>query len=209
MGTNERSAGPARLRVLAEGAEDRSARLADGLADAAWADGRLDVAYGFADSPFGPLLVAVTRRGLIRVLYPDYDVDEQVDAWPTGLAPRAAFGARHAGRPARARRVLRRAPAEAFDVPAGPSLAPRVPSVGARADRRASRIGIGDHVREMAERAGSPRAARATGNALGSNPVPIVVPCHRVVHSDGGLGGYTGGLDAQGPPAAAGGRARA
>ena len=47
----------------------------------------------------------------------------------------------------------------------------------------------------MAARAGSPRGSRAAGNALGSNPIPIVVPCHRVLHSGGGLGGYTGGLD--------------
>jgi methylated-DNA-[protein]-cysteine S-methyltransferase len=49
--------------------------------------------------------------------------------------------------------------------------------------------------RDVAGAAGSPRAARAAGNALGSNPIPIVVPCHRVVHAGGGLGGYTGGLD--------------
>jgi methylated-DNA-[protein]-cysteine S-methyltransferase len=47
---------------------------------------------------------------------------------------------------------------------------------------------------EIATEAGSPRGARAAGNALGSNPIPIVVPCHRVVHAGGGLGGYTGGL---------------
>jgi methylated-DNA-[protein]-cysteine S-methyltransferase len=47
----------------------------------------------------------------------------------------------------------------------------------------------------MAAAAGSPRAYRAAGNALGSNPIPIVVPCHRVLHADGGLGGYAGGLD--------------
>jgi methylated-DNA-[protein]-cysteine S-methyltransferase len=49
--------------------------------------------------------------------------------------------------------------------------------------------------REVAGAAGSPRAARAAGNALGSNPIPIVVPCHRVVHAGGGLGGYTGGIE--------------
>jgi methylated-DNA-[protein]-cysteine S-methyltransferase len=47
----------------------------------------------------------------------------------------------------------------------------------------------------VAERAGSPRAVRAAGNALGANPMPVVVPCHRVLRSGGGLGGYTGGLD--------------
>jgi len=49
--------------------------------------------------------------------------------------------------------------------------------------------------REIAERAGSPNAFRAAGNALGANPIPIIVPCHRVLASGGGLGGYTGGLD--------------
>ena len=48
---------------------------------------------------------------------------------------------------------------------------------------------------EVAADAGSPRGSRAAGNALGSNPIPIVVPCHRVLHSGGGLGGYGGGLD--------------
>ena len=48
---------------------------------------------------------------------------------------------------------------------------------------------------QVATKAGSPRAYRAAGNALGSNPIPIVVPCHRVVHADGGLGGYTGGIE--------------
>ena len=49
--------------------------------------------------------------------------------------------------------------------------------------------------REVAAAAGSPRGFRAAGNALGSNPLPIVIPCHRVLHSGGGLGGYTGGLE--------------
>ena len=49
--------------------------------------------------------------------------------------------------------------------------------------------------KQMATQAGSPRASRAAGNALGSNPIPIVVPCHRILHSGGGLGGYTGGLE--------------
>ena len=48
---------------------------------------------------------------------------------------------------------------------------------------------------EIAAEAGSPRGARAAGNALGSNPIPIVIPCHRVLHAGGGLGGYGGGLE--------------
>jgi methylated-DNA-[protein]-cysteine S-methyltransferase len=63
--------------------------------------------------------------------------------------------------------------------------------------RAAARIPYGrvSTYRQVASRAGSPRASRAAGNALGRNPVPVVVPCHRVVHTGGGLGGYTGGLD--------------
>jgi methylated-DNA-[protein]-cysteine S-methyltransferase len=194
MGTHDADAGPAGLRVLAEGAEDRSARLADGLADAAWADGLLDVAYGFADSPFGPLLVAVTPRGLVRVLYPDYEVDEEVDRLAHEVSPRVL-------RSARATQGVRRELDEYF---AGRRQAFGVPVdlEGMRGFRRAvlertAEIPFGTVItyREMAERAGSPRGARAAGNALGSNPVPIVVPCHRVVHSGGGLGGYTGGLE--------------
>jgi len=194
MGTNEGGAGPARLRVLAEGAEDRSARLADELADAAWREGLLDVGYGFADSPFGPLLVAVTPRGLVRVLYPDYEAEEEVDRLAHEVSARVL-------RSARATQDVRRELDEyfdghrrAFDVP--------VDFEGLHGFRRAvlertAEIPFGTVItyREMAELAGSPRGARAAGNALGSNPVPIVVPCHRVVHSGGGLGGYTGGLD--------------
>jgi methylated-DNA-[protein]-cysteine S-methyltransferase len=63
--------------------------------------------------------------------------------------------------------------------------------------RATSRIPFGEVAtyKDMAVEAGSPRGSRAAGNALGSNPIPIIVPCHRVVHSDGGIGGYTSGLD--------------
>ena len=62
---------------------------------------------------------------------------------------------------------------------------------------RTARIPYGEvsTYKEMAAAAGSPRGARAAGNALGANPIPIVVPCHRVLHTGGGLGGYGGGLD--------------
>jgi methylated-DNA-[protein]-cysteine S-methyltransferase len=194
MGTHDADAGPGGLRVLAEGAEDRSARLADGLADSAWAAELLDVAYGFADSPFGPLLVAVTPRGLVRVLYPDYEADEEVDRLAHEVSPRVL-------RSARATQGVRRELDEYF---AGRRQAFGVPvdlealhGFRRAVLERTAEIPFGTVItyREMAERAGSPRGARAAGNALGSNPVPIVVPCHRVVHSGGGLGGYTGGLE--------------
>jgi methylated-DNA-[protein]-cysteine S-methyltransferase len=68
---------------------------------------------------------------------------------------------------------------------------------GQRVLRATARIPYGDvsSYQRIAAKAGSPRGQRAAGNALGSNPIPIVVPCHRVLHSGGGLGGYTGGLE--------------
>ena len=81
-----------------------------------------------------------------------------------------------------------------FDVPVDLSL---TKGFSRRVLRAAARIPFGTVAtyREVATRAGSPRGMRAAGNALGSNPVPIVVPCHRVVYTGGGLGGYTGGLN--------------
>jgi methylated-DNA-[protein]-cysteine S-methyltransferase len=68
---------------------------------------------------------------------------------------------------------------------------------GRRVLRATTRIPYGavSSYKQVAAAAGSPRGSRAAGNALGSNPIPIVVPCHRVLHAGGGLGGYTGGVD--------------
>jgi methylated-DNA-[protein]-cysteine S-methyltransferase len=73
----------------------------------------------------------------------------------------------------------------------------RLQGFGRKILRQTARIPFGSVAtyRDMATRAGSPGAVRAAGNALGANPVPIVVPCHRVVRTGGGLGGYTGGLE--------------
>ena len=81
-----------------------------------------------------------------------------------------------------------------FDLPLDWSL---TGGFGRRVLEHTARIPYGEvsTYKEMAAAAGSPRGARAAGNALGSNPIPIVVPCHRVLHSGGGLGGYGGGLD--------------
>jgi methylated-DNA-[protein]-cysteine S-methyltransferase len=167
-----------------------SARLADAAAQA----GLLDVAYGYTDSPFGSLLVAVTPRGLVRVAYPDRDVGAELERLATEVSPRLLESAR-------ATEAIRRELDEYFEglrrrFSVGPDLS-RVKGFTRSVLERTARIPYG-HVatyREVATEAGSPRAFRAAGNALGANPIPIVVPCHRVVASGGGLGGYTGGVD--------------
>ena len=165
-----------------------------GLAERAGAEGLLDVAYAFADSPFGPLTVAVTERGLIRVAYPHRPLDAVLEDLARRVSPRVLEA------PSRLDEVRREldeyfeGDRERFDLPLDWSL---TRGFGRRVLQATAKIDFGrvSTYREVAERAGSPRAVRAAGNALGANPIPVVVPCHRVVRTGGGLGGYTGGLD--------------
>lgn len=164
------------------------------LAGRAAANGLLDVAYGTFDSPLGPLTVFVTPQGLVRLSYPGEGLAVQVDELAERVSPRIL------GSPERTDAVRRQldeyfeGKRSTFDVP----IDWRLVSGFARDVLRVTAaipFGSISTYGEVAARAGSPRAYRAAGNALGSNPIPIVVPCHRVVHAGGGLGGYTGGLD--------------
>jgi methylated-DNA-[protein]-cysteine S-methyltransferase len=172
---------------------DREATMAR-LREAAARAGLLDVAYALLDSPLGPLLVAVTPRGLVRVAYEAED-DELVLA---ELAERVSPRVLHA--PERTDAIRREleeyfeGERRRFTTPVDWSL---VRGFAQDVLRATARVPFGQvtSYRQMAEAAGSPRASRAAGNALGSNPIPIVVPCHRVLHAGGGLGGYAGGLE--------------
>jgi methylated-DNA-[protein]-cysteine S-methyltransferase len=168
--------------------------LTAGLAERAADTRLLDVAYAELDSPIGELIVFVTPRGLLRVKYADEPIEGVLADVAARVSPRIL---RATARTDEARRQLegyfglRR---RTFNLPIDWSL---VHGFATGVLRQTARIPFGD-VRtygQVAAQAGSPRAARATGNALGSNPIPIVVPCHRVLHADGGLGGYSGGLD--------------
>ena len=154
----------------------------------------LDVAFSFTDSPFGPLLVATTGNGLVRLAYPNEHPDEVLQELADRVSPRVLES------PAETDEV-RRELDEYFDgrrrdFDVGVDLALVRGSFTRTVLEAAERIPFGHVItyKEIATEAGSPRGARAAGNALGSNPIPIVVPCHRVVHAGGGLGGYTGGL---------------
>jgi methylated-DNA-[protein]-cysteine S-methyltransferase len=158
------------------------------------AEGDVDVAYADVDSPFGQLLVAVTPRGLVRVAYPDRAEDDVLQDVADRVSPRIL---RAPGRTDEVRRELDQyfgGGRHRFEIPIDWSLSH---GFVRKVLRATARIPYGD-VRtygNIAARAGSPRASRAAGNALGSNPIPIVVPCHRVVRSGGILGGYTGGVE--------------
>ena len=161
---------------------------------AAGDSGLLDVAYETVDSPIGPLLVAASDRGVCRI---------EFDPVPERALEQLArtFGARVLRAPRRevdeARRELdeyfagRR---RTFDVP----LDVRVTAPFAREVlEELARVPFGETTTygALAARAGRPRAARAVGTVMNSNPIPIVLPCHRVVGSTGSLVGYGGGLD--------------
>ncbi len=169
-------------------------RAVASLTTTAWDNDLLDVAYGFVDSPFGPLLVAMTKRGLARVEYPNGGIDEQLEGLAAELSPRVLESPRHTQDVRRELDEYFDGKRESFSVPVDLSF---LRGFGRLVLEKTARIPFGmlATYREVATRAGSPRASRAAGNALAANPVPIVVPCHRVVHSGGGLGGYTGGLD--------------
>ena len=173
---------------LPEGALDRFAERAAG-------DGLVDVAYTTLDTPVGELLVAATPRGVVRISYLDWFPAEGTLA---DLAKRVSPRVLEA--PERLDEVRRELDEyfegrrRSFDVRTDRSLlAPFARKVLGRTAKipygQVSTYGA------VAAAAGSPRAARAAGNALASNPIPIVIPCHRVLHSGGGMGGYTGGLD--------------
>lgn len=172
--------------------EDAAAAAAQRLVRRAMREGLVDVAVGAVDSPLGRLTVAVTPRGLVRLAYGDEDL--ALEDLARRVSPRILEVPKQVDP---VRRQLERYFARRlhdFDVPIDWRLTS--PGFTRKVLRATARIPFGSlrTYAQMASRAGSPRASRAAGNALGSNPIPIVVPCHRVVHSGGGLGGYTGGL---------------
>jgi methylated-DNA-[protein]-cysteine S-methyltransferase len=165
------------------------------IVDAAEAAGLLDVAYARLDSPVGTLVLASTPQGLARLAYVDEGQEEAVlDEIAARLSPRMLAAPRRLDEPRRELDEYFAGRRRSFDLTLDLSLLSdftrRVLSATA-----AIPYGRVASYREVAAAAGSPRGSRAAGNALGSNPLPIVLPCHRVLHSSGRLGGYTGGLE--------------
>jgi len=184
------------LRTLVSTMEARSlARAADhGLRRAAEDAGHVDVAVGTVATPIGELFVAVTPRGLACVAFEGEDRDALTHRFASALSPRVLAAVRATDEVRRQldeyfeglrsrfelrldRRLMTPFAREVLDVTAGVPFG-RLATYGS-----------------VAGRIGRPKAARAVGAALGSNPIPIVVPCHRVVGASGALTGYAGGLD--------------
>lgn len=182
------------LRAAAQSQQPSDGAAARFAARAA-AEGLIDVAYAHVDSPLGPLLAASTERGLVRLSYLGFrDEDDVLQKLADDVSPRVVKA------PAQLD-VVRRELDEYFEG--------RRSTFDLRVDwspmadfqrrvlKATAAIPFGGHASygEVAERAGNPRAYRAVGTALGRNPIPIVIPCHRVWAAGGKLGGYTGGLE--------------
>ena len=167
-------------------------RLRDTLVGDAAKAGLLDVAYRTLDTPVGTLLLAATEQGLVRVAFDIEDHDLVLVALAEKVSPRILLS------PGRLDAVTRQlaeyfaGERRAFDLPLDFRL-----SSGFRRNVLAHLPDISyGHTASYAQvalAAGSPRAVRAVGSACATNPIPVVVPCHRVVRSDGSFGGYRGG----------------
>jgi methylated-DNA-[protein]-cysteine S-methyltransferase len=190
---------PDDLRLLDAATPDEGAtltRLRARLAAEADRDGVLDVAYRTLDTPVGALLLAATGQGLVRVAFPSQGHDAVLTALGQVVSPRIL----HA--PARLDEVCRQLEGyfagrrTAFELPLDLRL-----STGFRRGVLAhlAEIGYGrtESYKQVAEAAGSPRAFRAVGTACATNPLPVVLPCHRVLPSTGSIGRYAGGADAK------------
>jgi methylated-DNA-[protein]-cysteine S-methyltransferase len=168
------------------------ARLHRELERAAEREGLLDVAYRTVDSPVGPLLLAATPRGLVRVAFDVEGHDRVLESLASQLSSRVL---RAPGRLDPAARELEEyfgGRRRSFGLPLDLSL-----SKGFRrlVQQQLPSIGYGQtrSYGQVAELVGNPRAARAVGTACATNPLPVVVPCHRVLRNDGTPGGYVGG----------------
>jgi methylated-DNA-[protein]-cysteine S-methyltransferase len=156
-------------------------------------EGLLDVAYATADSPFGPLLLATTPRGLVRVGLPNQDSDELLVDLAERVSPRVLEAPAQLDEVRRELDLYFDGRLDRFDLPLDWRLSD---GFRQRVLRAINRIPYGQtrNYTEMARKAGNERAVRAAGSACGSNPIPLVVPCHRVLRTGGALGGYAGGL---------------
>jgi methylated-DNA-[protein]-cysteine S-methyltransferase len=172
------------------------ARLHRQLEEASEREGLLDVAYRTVDSPVGRLLLAATPRGLVRVAYDTEDHDRVLETLAGRLSPRVLRAPKRLDLAARELEEYFGRQRRAFELPLDLSLSrgfrllvqQSLPSVGYGQTRSYGQV---------AEFVGNPKAVRAVGTACATNPLPVVVPCHRVLKADGAPGGYVGGPEAK------------
>jgi methylated-DNA-[protein]-cysteine S-methyltransferase len=183
-----------RLDKLTEVDDVTLERLHHRLEQRATEAGLLDVAFRTIDSPVGPLLLAATPLGLVRVAYQREGHDAVLQALASKISPRILAAPRRLDEAARQVEEYFAGRRTSFDIALDLRLSAgfRLTVLGHLA---AISYGHTESYAEVAAATGHPGAVRAVGSACATNPLPVVVPCHRVVRSDGSLGGYLGGLE--------------
>ncbi|CRZ16739.1 methylated-DNA--[protein]-cysteine S-methyltransferase [Mycolicibacterium neworleansense] len=184
------------LTLATEAGPDKLAELHNRLAAAAQRDGLLDIAYRTVDSPVGPLLLAATEHGLLRVAYAIEDHDSVLQHLAEKVSPRVLHAPARLDTAARELDEYFSRVRRTFDLPLDWRL---VAGFRGTVLHHLPEIDYGNTASyaAVAALAGSPKAVRAVGTACAKNPLPVVIPCHRVVRSDGAMGGYLGGAAAK------------
>ena len=175
-----------------EGFEEASRRAAATTLEVARRRGLVDIGYTTVDTPVGTLFVASSGKGLVRLAFPEEPFDHVLEELAETLSPRLLEDPRRTDTVRRQLEAYFEGRVRRFRTPIDWSLT--APGFSKRVLEATAAIPFGSvsTYGDVAKRAGSPRAARAAGNALHDNPIPIVVPCHRVVPSGGGVGKYGG-----------------
>lgn len=157
-------------------------------------DERADVVYCTVHSPLGPLLAAATKVGLVTLAYEDAGLKNILDRISTLISGTIARGTTRLDEVRLQLDEYFAGKRTEFEIPIDWTL---VKGYAREVLKATAEIPYGQVMsyREVAKTTGRDKAVRAAGNALGSNPIPVIVPCHRVLRSDGSLGGYTGGLE--------------
>lgn len=171
-------------------------RLHGRLADAALAEGILDVTYRTLDSPLGVLLVAATERGLVRVAFSNEDHDAVLLELADRISPRVLRAMTRLDAVARELDEYFAGRRRSFDLPLDWSLATGFRNTVLHHLPEVAYGAVASYA-EVALLSDNPKAVRAVGSACANNPLPIVIPCHRVVRSDGTMGNYRGGPEAK------------
>ena len=154
----------------------------------------MDVSYRVIDSPIGRLLLASTEEGLVRVAFETEGHDHILEVLSQKISPRILKNPRHFDGAAYQLEQYFNGTLRGFDLPLDLRLST---AFRRQVQLELGAIGYGQTLSyaQVAEHIGRPKAVRAVGSACATNPLPIVLPCHRVLRSDGSLGGYLGGLD--------------
>ena len=172
---------------------EAAARGAARFVKAAEKENLVDVVFARIDSPFGELLVASTPKGVVQLSLHGYDQNETLEDLAAKVSPRIFESPKRLDPVRKQLDEYFAGKRRSFDIDLDWQLSH---GFALRVLKATARIPYGavSSYREMADKAGTVRATRAAGNALGGNAIPVIVPCHRVLRTGGGLGGYGGGL---------------